>query len=134
VFYEEHRMEVRGILRQLCEWKGVEIIEGEVCQDHVHILVSIPPKMSINATPNTRLYMGIAILSAVSPNAPSLSDIKNVSASIYTDIPIIPITLRLTYLRNFKNSFFIIPPKKNKALLCIFKGLTMQTQYPAANY
>ena len=48
VFYEEHRMEVREILRRLCEWKGVEIIEGEVCPDHVHILVSIPPKMSIS--------------------------------------------------------------------------------------
>ena len=48
VFYEEHRLEVREILRKLCEWKGVEIIEGEVCPDHVHILVSIPQKMSIS--------------------------------------------------------------------------------------
>ena len=36
------------MLRKLCEWKGVEIIEGEVCPDHVHILVSIPPKMSVS--------------------------------------------------------------------------------------
>ena len=48
VFYDEHRMEVREIIRKLCEWKGVEIIEGEVCPDHIHILVSIPPKMSIS--------------------------------------------------------------------------------------
>ena len=48
VFYEEHRMEVREILRKLCEWKGVEIIEGEVCPDHIHMLVSIPPKMSVS--------------------------------------------------------------------------------------
>ena len=48
VCYEEHRQEVREILRKLCEWKGVEIIEGEVCADHVHILVSIPPKMSVS--------------------------------------------------------------------------------------
>ena len=48
VFYEEHRQEVREILRKLCEWKGVEIIEGEVCSDHVHILVSIPPKTSVS--------------------------------------------------------------------------------------
>ena len=48
VFYEEHRLEVREILRKLCEWKGVEIIEGEVCPDHVHILVSIPPQMSVS--------------------------------------------------------------------------------------
>ena len=48
VFYEEHRLEVREILRKLCEWKGVEIIEGEVCPDHVHMQVSIPPKMSVS--------------------------------------------------------------------------------------
>ena len=48
VFYVEHRLEVREILRKLCEWKGVEIIEGEVCPDHVHMLVSIPPKMSVS--------------------------------------------------------------------------------------
>ena len=41
VFYDEHRLEVREILRKLCAWKGVEIIEGEVCPDHVHILVSL---------------------------------------------------------------------------------------------
>ena len=32
------------ILRTICGWKGVEIIEGEVCPDHVHLLLSIPPK------------------------------------------------------------------------------------------
>ena len=47
-FYEDHRLEIREILRKLCEWKGVEIIEGEVCLDHIHILVSIPPKMSVS--------------------------------------------------------------------------------------
>ena len=48
VFYDEHRTEVREILRQLCQWKGVEIIEGEICPDHIHMLVSIPPKMSVS--------------------------------------------------------------------------------------
>ena len=48
VFYEEKRADIREILRQLCDWKGVEIIEGEVCPDHIHMLVSIPPKMSVS--------------------------------------------------------------------------------------
>ena len=48
VFYSEKRDAIRNILRQLCQWKGVEIIEGEVCPDHIHILVSIPPKISIS--------------------------------------------------------------------------------------
>ena len=48
VFYEEKRVEIREILRTLCRWKGVEVIEGEICPDHIHILVSIPPKMSVS--------------------------------------------------------------------------------------
>ena len=48
VFFGEKRMEIREILRQLCKWKNVEIIEGEVCPDHIHLLLSIPPKLSIS--------------------------------------------------------------------------------------
>ena len=44
VFYYEKREAIGKILRQLCEWKGVRIIEAEVCPDHIHMLVSIPPK------------------------------------------------------------------------------------------
>ena len=49
VFYADKREEIRDILRQLCEWKGVEIIEGEICPDHVHLLLSIPPKISVSS-------------------------------------------------------------------------------------
>ena len=45
-FYDARRIEVGKILRDLCEWKGVTIIEAEVCIDHVHMLLEIPPKMS----------------------------------------------------------------------------------------
>ena len=48
VFYEEKRTEVRKIIRTSCRWKGVEIIEGEICPDRIHLLLSIPPKMSIS--------------------------------------------------------------------------------------
>ena len=48
VFYEEKRMEIREILRKLCQWKGVEVIEGEICPDHIHMLVLIPPKLSVS--------------------------------------------------------------------------------------
>ncbi len=48
VFYGQKRLEIGAILRSLCEWKEVEIIEAEVCPDHVHILVSIPPKLSVS--------------------------------------------------------------------------------------
>ena len=46
VFYKEKREAVGKILRQLCEWKGVKIIEAEACPDHIHIFVEIPPKYS----------------------------------------------------------------------------------------
>ena len=48
IFYEEKRLGIRDILRTICGWKGVEIIEGEVCPGHVHLLLSIPPKMSVS--------------------------------------------------------------------------------------
>lgn len=44
VFYGEKRSEIREILRTLCQWKGVEIIEGEVYPDHIHWLLIIPRK------------------------------------------------------------------------------------------
>ncbi|AYF53321.1 IS200/IS605 family transposase [Clostridium novyi] len=47
--YGDRKIEIGKILRQLCEWKGVEIIEANVCVDHIHMLVSIPPKMSISS-------------------------------------------------------------------------------------
>ena len=47
IFYEEKRAEIGKVLRELCGWKGVILLEGEVCPDHVHILVEIPPKMSV---------------------------------------------------------------------------------------
>ena len=49
VFFQEKRLDIRDILRTLCEWKGVTIIEGEICPDHVHLLLSIPPKMSVSS-------------------------------------------------------------------------------------
>ena len=48
VFYGEKRAEIGAILRQLCKWKGVNILEAEVCPDHVHMLVEIPPKYSVS--------------------------------------------------------------------------------------
>ena len=47
VFYGQKRKEIGAILRQLCEWKEVKIIEAEVCPDHIHMLLEIPPKLSI---------------------------------------------------------------------------------------
>ena len=49
VFYDEKRQEVGTILRELCKWKGVDIIEAEVCPDHIHMLLEIPPKMSVSS-------------------------------------------------------------------------------------
>ena len=43
------RADIREIIKTLCGYKGVEIIEGAVCIDHVHLCVSIPPKMSVSS-------------------------------------------------------------------------------------
>ena len=45
--YGQIRKDIGQILRKLCEQKGVEIIEAQACPDHIHMLVEIPPKMSV---------------------------------------------------------------------------------------
>ena len=45
--YEKLKKDIGEILRKLCEQKGVEIIEAQACSDHIHMLLSIPPHLSI---------------------------------------------------------------------------------------
>ena len=45
--YGQLRKDIGEILRKLCEQKGVEIIEAETCIDHIHMLVTIPPYLSV---------------------------------------------------------------------------------------
>ncbi|MEA5030052.1 MAG: IS200/IS605 family transposase [Sphaerochaeta associata] len=47
--YNQYRQSVGQILRSLCGYKGVELIEGHLMSDHVHMLVSIPPKISVSS-------------------------------------------------------------------------------------
>ena len=49
VIYNQYRNSFREILRRLCEYKGVKIIEGELMADHVHMLVLIPSKISVSS-------------------------------------------------------------------------------------
>ena len=48
VMYGKVRADIREIIKVLCRYKKVEIIEGAVCLDHVHLCVSIPPKMAVS--------------------------------------------------------------------------------------
>ena len=48
VIYKELRADIGQIIRKLCKEKNVELIEAEACPDHIHILVSIPPYLSIS--------------------------------------------------------------------------------------
>ena len=48
VIYGELKADIGQILRKLCEQKGVEIIEAQACPDHIHMLVSIPPSISVS--------------------------------------------------------------------------------------
>lgn len=41
------REDIKEIIKDLCKWKGVRIIEGHMMPDHIHLLVSIPPKTSV---------------------------------------------------------------------------------------
>ena len=49
VFYAQKRLEIGHILRELCRWKDINILEAEICPDHIHMLMEIPPKMSVSS-------------------------------------------------------------------------------------
>ena len=49
VIYGKIKKDIGAILRKLCEFKGVEIIEANACKDHIHMLVSIPPKIAVSS-------------------------------------------------------------------------------------
>jgi len=48
VMYGELRSDIREIIKKLCEYKEVAIVEGSVCVDHIHLCVKIPPKLSVS--------------------------------------------------------------------------------------
>lgn len=47
IVYGKLRKELGTILRRLCEYKGVEVVEGTLCADHIHMCLAIPPKYSV---------------------------------------------------------------------------------------
>ena len=49
IFFGKMKVDIGKILRELCNWKQVNILEAEICVDHVHMLVEIPPKMSVSS-------------------------------------------------------------------------------------
>ena len=49
VIYNQYRRSLQEIIRLLCKYKGVEIVEGHMMPDHIHLLLSIPPKLSVRS-------------------------------------------------------------------------------------
>ena len=47
IIYGKIKKDIGVMIRKLCQYKGVEIIEAEACPDHIHMLLSIPPKFSV---------------------------------------------------------------------------------------
>ena len=49
IIYNKYRESIRDIIKSLCSYKGIEILEGHLMLDHVHLLLSIPPKYSVSS-------------------------------------------------------------------------------------
>ncbi len=49
IIYNKLRADIQKYIKDLCKWKGVEIVEGHMMPDHVHLLVEIPPRMSVSS-------------------------------------------------------------------------------------
>ena len=54
--YGEIKVDIGKILRQLCQQKGIEIIEAQLCTDHVHMLISIPQNIVAGYSQNDEIY------------------------------------------------------------------------------
>lgn len=48
IIYGKLRQELREILKRLCQYKSVEVVEGTMCIDHIHMCLAIPPKYSVS--------------------------------------------------------------------------------------
>ena len=48
VLYGTNKKDIAEIIKKLCDMKGVNLIEGHVCVDHIHIYVAIPPKLAVS--------------------------------------------------------------------------------------
>ena len=57
IIYGKIRQDIGQMIRKLCEYKGVEIIEAEACKDHIHMLISMPPKYSVSPVSYTHLTL-----------------------------------------------------------------------------
>ena len=49
IIFGKYKREIGAILRELCEWKNINIVEAEMCPDHIHMLLEIPPKYSVSS-------------------------------------------------------------------------------------
>jgi putative transposase len=47
IIYNQLRVDIQQIIKDLCKWKGIGIVEGHMMPDHIHLLLSIPPKYSV---------------------------------------------------------------------------------------
>ena len=47
IIYNQLREDIGKIIQMLCERKDIKIIEAELCPDHIHMMISVPPKVSI---------------------------------------------------------------------------------------
>ena len=56
MIYGEIKVDIGKILRQLCQQKGIEIIEAQLCTDHVHMLISIPQNIVAGYSQNDEIY------------------------------------------------------------------------------
>ena len=64
VIYGKLKAEIGQILRKLCEQKEIEIIEANACPDHIHMLISIPPKISVPESADALSYGMHAIVTS----------------------------------------------------------------------
>ncbi len=124
IIYNKLRLDIQKYIKDLCKWKGVEIIEGHMMPDHVHLLVEIPPRMSVSSFMGYLKGKSSLMIFEKHPNLKYKFGNRNFWATGYyvSTVGLNEATIR-KYIREQENEDIIEDKLSKKEYVNPFKGL-----------
>ena len=124
IIYNKLRQEIQKYIRDLCKWKGVEILEGHMMPDHIHLLVEIPPRISVSSFMGYLKGKSSLMIFEKNPNLKYKFGNRNFWATGYyvSTVGLNEATIR-KYIREQENEDMIQDKMTKKEFINPFKGL-----------
>ena len=122
--YNKLRKEIQKYIKNLCKWKGVEILEGHMMPDHMHLLVEIPPRMSVSSFMGYLKGKSSLMIFEKNPNLKYKFGNRNFCATGYyvSTVGLNEATIR-KYIREQENEDMMEDKLSKKEYINPFKGL-----------